>query len=167
VSLSSTNMFIRSNEFRNVGRRMYASWYITPAKSITSFAVILVFRTWAIWGQRSRLPTCLLLFLGIIAIPTAVFVYRGLAPVKCAPTIFQPCCLIFHIMFTPVVRSPNSRLIPCWESAHPSSILFLDYIMVIVFESGPYSSRFQRFSLSDGVTVILAVTMYKGVQHCT
>ncbi|KAF8485448.1 hypothetical protein JB92DRAFT_3101514 [Gautieria morchelliformis] len=91
--------------------------------------LILVFRTWAIWGQQSRLPACLLLLLGIMAIPTVVFVYRGLAPVK-------------------FVRSPNSRLIPCWETTHPGSILFLNYIIVIFFES-----------------VILAVTMYKGVQH--
>ena len=46
--------------------------------------VVLVFRTWAILGRRSRLAFALLALLGALVLPTGVLAYFGLAHIKCA-----------------------------------------------------------------------------------
>ncbi|KAF8590890.1 hypothetical protein K439DRAFT_1657008, partial [Ramaria rubella] len=91
--------------------------------------LILVFRTWAIWGQSNKVAITLLSLVAILAIPTGFFAYWGLKQVTFGP-------------------SPISRLGSCWITTTPSNILFSEYIIVAVFE-----------------TVILALTMYKGLYH--
>ncbi|KAF8485447.1 hypothetical protein JB92DRAFT_3027651 [Gautieria morchelliformis] len=88
------------------------------------FALALVFRTWAIWGQDSRLAVRWLFVLSIMAIST--------------------CCLSLPwATVVSVVTSPNSRLIACWGFINTRNILFLDYIMIIAFESNTYRPREQ------------------------
>lgn len=72
-----------------------------------------------------------------MAIPSIIFVYDGLVSVQCR-FILQSSIngkLNYHVMFFVVAPSPNSRLIPCWMSANPNNNLFLDFILIIIFES--------------------------------
>jgi len=89
--------------------------------------LVLVFRTWAIWGRNSKLAVGLLLLLCVLAIPTAFFAYGGLV----------------HIEFGP---SPSQDLESCWMTKNPNKVLFIDYIMIVIFES-----------------IILGLTVYKGI----
>jgi len=90
--------------------------------------LILVFRTWAIWGKSSKLALSLLAFLCCLAIPTGIIAYIGLNSVEFSP-------------------SP-SLLETCWVTKPISPILFIDYVIIVAFES-----------------VVLALTLYKGLQH--
>ena len=69
--------------------------------------------------------------------------------------------LIYHTHL--VGPSPNPQLISCWMSKGPSGPLFLDYISIIVFESGVFRYHFNTLSHLNDILVILALTIYKVV----
>lgn len=72
----------------NLHLRTYASLNTFISWSLIDYssAVILVFRTWAIWGRNSKLAIGLLALLHILAIPTAFFAHIGLGHVECTPS---------------------------------------------------------------------------------
>jgi len=91
--------------------------------------LILVFRTWAFWNRDRRLAIGLLAFLTLLGLPAAIFTYVGLDPVEFGP-------------------SPSPEVEGCWLTKKPQTIIFIEYILIVIFES-----------------VILALTVYKGMQQ--
>lgn len=53
--------------------------YGAPSKVASSYTVVLIFRTWAIWGRSNKLATFLLCFSGLLIVPTIIFAKKGLS----------------------------------------------------------------------------------------
>ncbi|KAF8509156.1 hypothetical protein JB92DRAFT_2948664 [Gautieria morchelliformis] len=87
--------------------------------------LVLIYRTWAIWGRDSKFFCWGFVILSAFAIPIVYFSYKALAHVKFGP-------------------SPYPHLQTCWKMNDPYSILYVDYIIVVILES-----------------VILGLTIYK------
>lgn len=54
-------------------------------------AVVLVFRTWAIWGRNSKMAISLLVFGVSLAVPICLLAHFGLANIQCKFVYPQPC----------------------------------------------------------------------------
>ncbi|KAF8530548.1 hypothetical protein BU17DRAFT_60257 [Hysterangium stoloniferum] len=77
---------------------------------------VLVFRTWAVWGKNSTVGISLLCAAFILACPTGYFTYYGFSQIKFGP-------------------SPRDVNEVCWVVTPPGNIIFLDYLLVVVFET--------------------------------
>ncbi|KAF8515977.1 hypothetical protein BU17DRAFT_67640 [Hysterangium stoloniferum] len=123
------------DHFLNLGEEIDLIWSTVPFQNPSfsqinrHLAVVLVFRTWAVWGKNSKVMISLLFAALLMACPTGYFVYHGLSS-----TTFGP--------------SPSGVDYVCWMVTPAGNIIFLDYIVVVIFE-----------------TIILVLTILKCLQH--
>ncbi|KAF8532562.1 hypothetical protein JB92DRAFT_2841171 [Gautieria morchelliformis] len=78
--------------------------------------LVLIYRTWAIWGRDSKFFCGAFVMLSALATPIVYFSYKEFA----------------HIKFDP---SPYPHLQTCWKTNNPLSSLYFDYIIVVISES--------------------------------
>ncbi|KAF8519815.1 hypothetical protein JB92DRAFT_2896880 [Gautieria morchelliformis] len=95
--------------------KMYGAvvWMLVAGMFVSE--LVLVFRTWAIWGKSNRVAITLLALIVTMTIPIGVFTHLGTAGLK-------------------FVVSPAPRK-SCWIDSNLSPIAIGDYIIVLLFES--------------------------------
>ncbi|KAF8530549.1 hypothetical protein BU17DRAFT_60258 [Hysterangium stoloniferum] len=81
---------------------------------------ILVFRTWAVWGKNSAVGISLLCAAFILACPIGYFAYHGISPITYGPS--------------PITSTDYV----CWPVTPPGNIIFLDYILLVMFETSAF-----------------------------
>ncbi|KAF8482231.1 hypothetical protein JB92DRAFT_3036746 [Gautieria morchelliformis] len=78
--------------------------------------LVLVYRTWALWGRDSKFFCGVFVMLSASAIPIVYFSYKTFTHVKFRPT-------------------PYPHLQTCWMMDDPHSKLYVDYIVVVILET--------------------------------
>jgi len=91
-----------------------SGWFIYWGIGVAEF--VLVFRTWAIWGQSRKLAVILVALTVAFTIPSAYLTHLGLTSSEYA-------------------ESPVPRIQSCFVIANRNAMLFWDYILILAWET--------------------------------
>lgn len=106
-------------------------------------SVILIFRTWAIWGQKRKVAFGLPILLVVVVIPLAYLTRIGLTSVTCPLLFFFPQCCITHtcsVIVADVTKLPIPNLQSCFIIKNDDITIMWDYVIIIGFETGEDTS---------------------------
>jgi len=111
--------------------------YYTYTHSLI-YWVVLVFRTWAIWGQSRKVAIGLAVLFVVVVAPLAYLTEVGLTSVKCSLLSTFP---VHYWNVIVVAESPVPHIQSCFVITNHDITILWDYIVILAFETGKIFHR--------------------------
>ena len=135
MSLSTQSfqgLYLEEAVWRNVGKWKHSSF----SSSDSIYLVILIFRTWVIWGKNRRVAIVLPILLVIGLIPLVYLTRIGLTSITCLFSHSSWPPRSHGLIVADVAELPIPRLQSCFVIKLHNVTILWDYVLMLGFETG-------------------------------